>query len=188
MLKFWLFCTICATFLHDSKQLCGIDFQDYVAPLSKTVLNVPLEIARVMVVNNSILECQYMYANNGTRIHDDANIPEDFRKAKEPKFAYFSPFTLCQQPDRTEPDNAYWKLIPTTAVSEKNVFEIENVDSKQILLVRDFEVIIPEDYASESNRYVFTENRNKTAMSTDSGALWQICSEDDTHFYIKNFD
>ena len=183
MLRFWLFYTICATFIHHSQQSCESDLLEKPVALNEKIFIVPLRIAWGRT--NGSLGCQYMYANSGTGVSNYLIPDEGLLKEVEPKFVYFTPFMDCKQTEIVMPYKigSHWKLIPTTV---ENIFEIENVDTKQLLLVKDKDTFLPETFAYQGNRFVYTGNRNETASSTDIGALWQICSEDNIKYYVKN--
>ena len=142
--------------------------------------------ARVCIMKPfSDSENGYLYANKKTSDYTTKHPrTQEVLERKEfveldPKFAFF---TIPISGTNKIYSGTKWKLIPASEIGE-DAYEIENVESKQVLLTKgEGRQLKPDDYIYEKRRIVFTENRKP---NRDPAAVW-IIRKHNGLYYIKN--
>ena len=118
------------------------------------------------------------YTNESTELHLKAK-NKDLSNLQSPKFTFFTP--LLPTNEIWQLGYKYytghrWNLIPAKKYGN-DIFEIENDDSKQVLMVRG------PDYSIGERQIVFTEDRYPSEKK-DPGTLWRICTPNNERFDI----
>ena len=186
MFKIWLFNLIFCIFFNFYQQ-CNVKSSFRGKPKLEELSTSPVIIVHRGDLKSPLLpHSQVLYANTYTNESTQLEARTTFKPSTNPlsrKFTFFTPLLPTNKLE--EPGYKYykghrWNFIPAKKFGD-DIFEIENHDSKQVLLIRYAE------YNFGERHLVLTENRDPSKETKDE-ALWRICmSKNNERFVIQNF-